>query len=183
MNQIIRLTDRTRITTSSEYWLTSILGNEPNEAFKTRFWNKVERKGPDDCWNWKAFLNPKGYGQFQIKNARPAHAHKVALALTTVVLIGEVICHTCDNRKCCNPNHLYRGTWQSNMDDMISRQRAKHPPMLGENNGMATITSSDARYIQRWYKKRPTKDIADYLGCSLNVVRQVGSGKTWKHVE
>lgn len=180
-NRIIRLIDRTRTTT--DWWLDSILGHEADEQFNIRFWSKVDKGEPDECWNWKAFINPKGYGQFQVKKSRPAHAHKVALALVQGILIGDVVCHKCDNRKCCNPRHLYRGTWQSNMDDMIAKGRQKHPPLLGEANGMSTLTNADVRYIRHWYKKRPTKEIASYLGCSIKQVWDVGGWKTWKHVK
>jgi hypothetical protein len=181
MSKIIRLIDRTR-TVQNDWWLDSILGKEADERFSQRFWSKVERGEPNDCWNWKAFINPKGYGQFQVKKNRPAHAHKVALALVAGVKIGSLVCHKCDNRRCCNPRHLYEGTPKSNMDDMISKGRSNHPSMK-DKIWCATLTHADVRYIRRWYGKTPTKEIASYLGCSKDQIYQVASGRTWKHVK
>lgn len=167
----------------NNFWLDSILGRVPDDKFETRFWSKVRKGEPDECWEWTAFINPKGYGQFQVKDSRPAHAHKVALALVQGILVGDLVCHKCDNRKCCNPRHLYRGTPKSNMDDMIGKNRQRHPPMLGERNGNSTLTNADVRYIRRWYKKVATAEITKYLGCSKDQVWQVGSGRTWKHLK
>lgn len=163
MSEVIRLTDRSRIV-------------------QARFWSKVDVLGDDDCWNWKGYTNPKGYGHFQLESGKPVRSHRMAFALAGGVEPRGFVCHTCDNRKCCNPSHLYEGTPLSNMHDMIQRGRQRHPSMAGERCGQATISNADARYILRWYKIRPTKEIADYLGCSIHIVHQVGSRRTWKHV-
>lgn len=182
VSKIIKLHDRSRAVAEDD-WLLEALGKLPDDNFRKRFWSKVDIRSADLCWNWKAFVTHKGYGQFQIRHQRPAHAHKVALALTKGLSKEKLACHTCDNRLCCNPDHLYEGTPQSNMTDMISRGRAKHPPILGERNGNASLKSEDVRYIRRWYKKMPTREIANYLGCSMDQIYQVATGRTWRHIE
>ncbi len=42
-----------------------------------------------------------------------------------------ILRHTCDNRQCINPEHLILGTRYDNMQDMISRGRARHPSTKG----------------------------------------------------
>jgi hypothetical protein len=39
---------------------------------------------------------------------------------------GTIACHTCDNPRCCNPTHLYAGTYKDNNHDMHERGRERH---------------------------------------------------------
>ena len=106
-------------------WLYSIIG-QPTQHFADRFWAKVQLGYDDDCWNWTACISHKGYGQFQVRKSRPGHAHRVAYCLSVRdVPATTLICHNCDNRLCCNPNHLFEGTPLSNMQDMIKKGRYK----------------------------------------------------------
>ena len=87
-----------------------------------RFWAKVEVRGGDECWPWKAGLLEGGYGQFAV-NRVPTSAHRVAFFLANGYwpVVGR---HTCDNPPCCNPNHVVDGTHEDNMKDMVSRGRS-----------------------------------------------------------
>lgn len=71
-----------------------------------RFWAKVARGKPSECWPWKAHAKRKGYGRFWV-GLRRAAAHRVAYALT----FGDPgpdfeIDHLCRTLDCCNPKHL-----------------------------------------------------------------------------
>jgi hypothetical protein len=90
-----------------------------------RFWAKVERRGPTECWEWRGARKPKGYGSFRIGN-RVDCAHWVAYRLA----VGEVpaglqVLHSCDNPPCCNPAHLRPGTPLENTRDSIIRGRRR----------------------------------------------------------
>src|SRR4051812_29714479 len=86
------------------------------------FWLKVDASG--DCWIWTGRRNDKGYGVASAQK-RPACAHRIAFVLSGGVLTDgkPQVLHTCDNRPCCNPAHLYAGTIRDNMDDRQNRQR------------------------------------------------------------
>lgn len=90
----------------------------------SRFWNKINVKGANDCWPWKnSTRGSLGYGQFRIGD-RICDAHRIALELMSGPLKkGKYILHNCDNPKCCNPRHLSAGTQKGNMDDMTDKGR------------------------------------------------------------
>jgi len=86
-----------------------------------RFWPKVLKS--DSCWEWQASLTDKGYGQFFDKGVRIlAHRYSYKLRFGKIPE-GLFLCHTCDNPKCVNPDHLKPGTQKDNIQDMIAKGR------------------------------------------------------------
>jgi hypothetical protein len=74
---------------------------------QARFWAKVDRRGPDDCWVWLAAPSSRGYGRIQTPASKSYPAHKLShLIAGGSVKAGEVVDHTCRNRLCVNPAHL-----------------------------------------------------------------------------
>jgi hypothetical protein len=86
-----------------------------------RFWSKVDRRGPDECWPWLASLRTgEGYGNFTIDGSK-VDAHRVAWWLTEgAIPIGFVVRHRCGIKRCVNPGHLELGTHQENIQDWIA---------------------------------------------------------------
>jgi hypothetical protein len=97
------------------------------------FWSKVDVKPrrlgkPESCWNWRGAVDRYGYGQFKpLAGTSPLRAHRVAWEIWHLVDIpdGMQILHSCDNPRCCNPNHLRPGTHTENMADKVARGRHK----------------------------------------------------------
>ena len=89
-----------------------------------RYWDKVDISGGDDCWEWKAYCDKYGYGIFQIQG-RKIKAHRLALEIHMCRPIVNYlfVCHKCHNPSCVNPNHLYEGTAQDNVNDMLCAGR------------------------------------------------------------
>ena len=65
------------------------------------------------CWEWQKSCNSSGYGQLT-ENKKYWSAHRYAYACTNTLSDGDVVRHTCHNRKCCNPEHLKIGTHKDN---------------------------------------------------------------------
>lgn len=94
-----------------------------SEKDVSRFWSKVDKRGSEECWPWQGKPNSSGYGQITLKGKTLA-SHRVAYELTYgSFLTSLLVCHTCDNRICCNPEHLFLGTHQDNLDDMVAKGR------------------------------------------------------------
>jgi hypothetical protein len=100
-----------------------------------KFWDGVKIGTPDECWEWTARLSPKGYGVIPF-NRRNLRAHRLSFAIHKGPIVpGALICHTCDNRACCNPGHLYLGTSLSNTDDRRNRGRTSNLSKTHCKNG------------------------------------------------
>jgi hypothetical protein len=86
------------------------------------FWDKVEVRGPDECWPWKRAKNKQGYGQVTI-NRKQQPAHRVAWELSTgqEMPTDLLALHSCDWKPCCNPGHVRPGTGKDNAADVKAR--------------------------------------------------------------
>lgn len=75
-----------------------------------RFWSKVNVLKVRQCWEWRSYIDPSGYGKMSI-NGRPHSAHVLASTISSgPIPDGLWIDHICMNRKCVNPAHLRRVT-------------------------------------------------------------------------
>lgn len=92
---------------------------------KSDFEKKVAYIPFYSCQEWLGYLNPGGYGQFQV-GGKARIAARVSYELYKgKIPEGTIVCHSCDNPACVNPEHLWLGTYKDNMVDMISKGRGK----------------------------------------------------------
>lgn len=88
-----------------------------------RLYSKVERNPLTDCLEWTGSLDKNGYGKLKVQG-KQYYTHRIAYQLGYGLDPKELfVCHKCDNPKCVNPQHLFLGTHQDNMDDMLRKGR------------------------------------------------------------
>lgn len=127
-----------------------------------RFWEKVDRSG--SCWIWKRGLSKSGYGKFWL-NKLNMRAHRAAWVITHgEVPSGMMVCHRCDTPACVRPEHLFLGTAQDNVNDMVSKRRNRtgddhytrtspHKVLRGTNHGMAKLSDEQVAEARRRFSE------------------------------
>lgn len=90
-----------------------------------RFWDKVFPEPNSGCWLWSGSIDSTGAGQIQDWTRRSPLRSYIAIARVAFVDFSDfpLVCHICDVRECCNPDHLYMGTSKDNAQDMVRRGR------------------------------------------------------------
>jgi len=147
-------------------------------AEQRRFLASVSKDDPDKCWNWRGYILDSGYGQFKLAYTN-YRANRLAYWLHTRHDPGDLlVCHTCDNRRCCNPAHLFLGPPITNSVDMKSKGRAAR--LQGVKHGRAKLTEAEVKEI-RASLETPTP-LARRYGVSPSLICMIQKRKVWKHV-
>lgn len=128
------------------------------------------------CWDWPFALNPSGYGQVNI-GGRPVGAHRLAREMDgRPIPEGLVARHTCDNRRCCNPDHIIEGTKADNNRDAAERQRMAR----GSRNGQARLTEGQVQHIRRLLASgQSRRSIGQQFGVTDKSIKKIATGETW----
>lgn len=152
-----------------------------------RFWSKVNKNGsipqhcPElgNCWEWTGVkFHSSGYGQFSYKlKTVSSHRYSWYLAYGEIPE-GLFVLHKCDNKICCNPNHLFLGTQKDNSDDKVSKQRHTK----GNNHGMSKLTENQVFEIRRLWNtgKYYQREIGEMFDVSQTAISNILLRKTWK---
>lgn len=92
-----------------------------------RFKAKIDERGPDECWPWIGSCDSSGYGKVKLDSHTLVKAPRVAWLLGNDEEPGDsLVLHSCDNRKCVNPKHLFLGDQKANMADKVQKGRARN---------------------------------------------------------
>lgn len=155
--------------------------NKLPETIAARFWSKVDKRGPDECWPWTAGRIAFGYGHFRL-HYRKINASRYAYILTNGPISDEIlVCHECDNPPCCNPKHLFLGTHKDNAQDCIKKGRSKPPS--GESHGMAKLTDEKVKEIrQRYTNGERMIDLALEYEVTKTTIIEIVAGTHWLKV-
>lgn len=147
-----------------------------------RFFYKVTVE-ENNCCTWEAARQGRGYGHFWL-NGHHMLAHRVSWVIHYgPIPEGMMVLHRCDNPGCVNPQHLFLGSQQENMLDMISKGRHSRIAPRGEKSGSAKLKTTDVIKMREWRRDGiKLKFISTYFGVSVPTVCQITTGQTWTHV-
>ncbi len=157
-----------------------------DETFTERFWAKVDKSQPNDCWLWQGAKNKEGYGSIndpRFNKHRRAHVIAYELSTGDIVQKGLIVMHLCDNPQCCNPNHLRKGTQKENIWDSINKKRREIFPnrLIGEKCYNAKLKENEVHEIkQRLRNGESPTEIARSFHVSRGAVTNIRLGVTWK---
>ena len=129
-----------------------------------RFWPKVDKRGPSDCWRWNGAFSSGRYGFLWVDGRRIA-AHRVSLMIAGKNIDGLVVDHLCRNVKCVNPHHLEAVTQRENVlrsdtiyaENMRKNKCGKGHPFTTDNTYVYTYHKRVCRTCARAAYKRHMK--------------------------
>lgn len=139
-------------------------------------------KDDSGCWIWTASVAGKGYGQIKLPGQRKQiYAHRLSYMIHKGEDPGKKhICHTCDNPRCVNPEHLFIGTSQDNHDDM----KAKGRHTFGEKSATAKLSEGQVKQIKTLLKEKiPQMLISKIFGVSQIQISRINTGQRWAHIK
>lgn len=138
-----------------------------------------ERITESGCQIWTGALRPNGYGylRFQSENIS---AHRASYTLAKGKIPENMfVCHTCDNRSCINPDHLFLGSHKDNMSDMTKKERQAK----GIDHGGAKLTEEDVLIIKKRIKAGDTQpEIANDYNVLRAAISKIVTKRTWRHL-
>lgn len=140
------------------------------------FWDRAV-VNEDSCWGWNGKTERFGYA---VLGKHGKRAHRLSYELHHgPIPDGMVVCHTCDNPPCCNPDHLFLGTPAENSRDMVDKGRSNR----GERNGHARLTEADVRDIRAARSQGlGLREIGARFELSKGAVHDIVTRRRWAHI-
>lgn len=132
----------------------------------------------DGCWECNSHArNAYGYSVLS-RNGKLQYAHRLSYEdKNGPIPEGHVLRHTCDNRKCINPDHLIPGTQLENIADRVARDRSAK----GIQNGRAKLNENQVREILR-DTTTPKIQLARKFSVDAKMIRNIKNRVNWSHI-
>lgn len=142
-------------------------------------WEQIQFDTNGGCWLWDGYISPSGYGRFFIGSAGvyAMQAHRAFWERHNgPIPSGALVCHKCDVRACVNPNHMFLGSSDANMQDMVRKDRSCH----GERHQLSKLTQDQVKAI--FSDTRICREIAADYGVTHQSIFDIKAGKSWWRV-
>jgi hypothetical protein len=193
---------------AESYRITPIL--TPQEV--ERFLDKLAPIPETGCFIYTGVANKDGYGIVTLtREGQKAQwrAHRIAYVMWKGEQPGDLlVCHKCDIRLCCSPNHLFLGSHDDNQKDMAAKGRAakgerhssrthpervpkgerhhaygSNPRVQGERHGKAKLTANIVRQLRKVFPLiRNYAELGRKFGISERQARRIIRRERWKHI-
>ena len=146
-----------------------------------QFWKTVKTLAADQCWEWQGTRTDRDYGTVYIRR-KVVKAHRVAFAITFGIEPPDSVLHHCDNPPCCNPAHLYAGTYKDNAQD--KQRRGRSPWIMyttGEDAPSSKLNGTQVDQIRLYYRPRNGSGdrLAQMFGVNKGTIVSVAHGRSW----
>lgn len=174
----------TRNHTKSCGCLSKLKSKNLKSISKERLLSRIKYVG--ECWEYQGRKDKDGYGILSEKSFGSQRAHRASfIAFKGEIKEGYMICHTCDNPPCINPDHLYQGTAKDNARDMLERGlfpigENKKKGSAGEKNSHAKLTEKEVKEIR--ISRNPIPYLSKKYRVSESSIRNIILGKSWTHI-
>ena len=146
---------------------------------------KSKLSSPDErgCMNWMGCDNGNGYGVISAgEDHKPRNMISSRFAWVAEfgpIPDGMLVCHHCDNRKCCNPAHLFLGKHKENNNDSKSKGRNQR----GIRHWNARLSEEQIMTIRSMkFKHGDKKRVAAQYGINPDTLTRILSGAGWSHL-
>lgn len=129
------------------------------------------------CRVWTGGRQENGYGVTYGDGYKTTTAHRLAYQeYKGPIPKGMLVCHTCDNRACINPEHLFLG---SSLDNNLDAQaKGRHPH--GETHGGARLTAIDVEVIRK--SSLTQVELAKMYGVKQPHISRILLRQSWAHI-
>ncbi len=157
-----------------------------------RFWPKVDKRGPNDCWLWTGSFR-YAYGRISVGAHGAISAHRASWEIHNgPIPPGMFVCHRCDVPACVNPSHLFVGTHIDNETDKDAKGRrsrgARHSASMaglmpcGVDNHKSKLTPAKVQTIRLLARHTAMSraEIASMFGVTKENVVFVVARTTWR---
>lgn len=156
-------------------------GRFKNPELRFKSYYDVSENG---CWEWKKPSASHGYGCLNVKG-KSILAHRYSYELHKgKIPDGLDICHSCDNRKCVNPDHLWTGTHRENMMDCLKKGLGNRAN--GEKAPKSKLTKEQVLEIRKLYihysHNFGAPSLAKKYGVRIPSIYKIISRETWRHI-
>ena len=192
MNKYREKTSKKCIYCSSNCW-----GNRVYCSNKCTVLDSFEKK-ENGCWEWIKGKNPAGYGVFKNLDDRTQNrgnkmrnilAHRSSYNIFKgEIPEGKFVCHTCDNRSCCNPDHLWIGDAKQNARDALRKNRLHvknltYRSKKGCPSINAKLTEDDVKQIKKRINNNDRIiEISEDYNVGFACIYNIKNGKTWSNI-
>ncbi len=153
----------------------------PKKNCKATFMKTIDsiNSNENGCKTWSMGINSSGYGIYSINN-KSYNVHRLLYEIVNDEILSKeyVIRHKCDNRSCCNIDHLEIGTQRDNLNDASKRKRLR----VGEDNNMSSLTEETVIYCRNSYPLKSTWELSKELGIDHGNIGKAICGSSWKHL-